>query len=379
MNLYKKICELETDKDSFYYNDKYGLRYIKPISNSNKAWTFIEEYFKAGAKEEVLIDDNIKKLKRKGKNTHTVVMYFLGILSRNLFEKKIEKQLDKLLIEHNSEFNYRYEYTWFLTCLFHDYAWIHENKNFINKDYLNHNFCFKESLLTEFDIKYNLFNHEIKKGNDFETHYDEEIIKKYFYYRYKNNKLDHGIIGGMLLFDRLKKNYKEKWNEYRKDNKEENNYFNSNYTYDYDCFELKGKTWRRDHLDHYAYISDCIISHNIWFGKGKYIPKYKNYGLDELIESNAEKVSINNNPLLFMLGIIDTIEPIKFFEKFNPKEVLKNISIVIRNNEINIRVFPIEPDSSKFNYYKWFKKIKSMEDWLDLSININQTKLEIFF
>ena len=136
---------------------------------------------------------------------------------------------------------------------------------------------------------------------------------------------------------------------------------------------MKGKTWRRDHLDHYAYISDCIISHNIWFGKGKYIPKYKNYGLEELIESNAEKVSINNNPLLFMLGVIDTIEPVKFFNNFNPKYVLKNIDIDIEDKLIKIKV----SNSAIFNYLEWFKKIKSMEEWLEVYIKISREELKI--
>jgi hypothetical protein len=148
MNLFKTFTDLEKKDDSYYYT---GIKHIEPITHPEKAWCFIEEYFKAGEKQSALNVKDIENLKMNGKHLHTVSMYFIGILLRKMFEKTIKNKLDNLLLNHGSEYVCRYTYTWFITCLFHDFSWIHEDDK-ISKDYLDLEGCFLINLLNKFDI-----------------------------------------------------------------------------------------------------------------------------------------------------------------------------------------------------------------------------------
>lgn len=71
--------------------------------------------------------------------------------------------------------------------------------------------------------------------------------------------------------------------------------------------------------------------HNIWSSgeKEEIKEKYRNLGLESLItgESDIFPISIKDNPLLFLLGLVDTIEPIKTFNCLEPQYVLENILI----------------------------------------------------
>ena len=71
--------------------------------------------------------------------------------------------------------------------------------------------------------------------------------------------------------------------------------------------------------------------HNIWSSgeKEEIKEKYKDLGLESLItgESDIFPISIKDNPLLFLLGLVDTIEPIKTFNCLEPQYVLENILI----------------------------------------------------
>jgi len=58
MNLYNYFIDLEGRLSSYYYDE---VIHIKPISNVDKCWNFIEKYFRYGEKEAILdqkeIDD----------------------------------------------------------------------------------------------------------------------------------------------------------------------------------------------------------------------------------------------------------------------------------------------------------------------------------
>lgn len=63
MSLLKEFRELEGKSDSYYYDN---MVLIKPITNPNEAWTFIERYFEAGEKKSALMDHDIDLLKKQG-------------------------------------------------------------------------------------------------------------------------------------------------------------------------------------------------------------------------------------------------------------------------------------------------------------------------
>jgi hypothetical protein len=377
MNLYKEFLALGEKDNVLYYKDKNRFN---PIKDPNKSWNFIERYFELSSKNSVLPDKK-KELKEKGKNKHTVSMYFLGVLTEKLFSNKINQFLDHI---RPKEHNYNYKLVWFLSCLFHDMYWIEEKNNKTLKKYNN---CDNKKYFK--DLIYNnkiscenlLFNHKLKsksnyKNNknfkNFKTTYSKETVENYFKFRFKeHNCIDHGINAGVVFFDQLKKNYKNKYNKYNK-----NKYNNDNY---FELDENNGlgqKIWRKNHIDLYAYVSDSIVSHNIWFSNNNK-KLYKKYELDELIRDQKDRISLDKNPLLFRLGILDTIEPVKFFNEFNFEYVLKNIDIVIniKKNYLKLKI----NDSAIFNYYNWFNKIKSLENWLKVKINIESKKIKIKF
>ena len=258
--------------------------------------------------------------------------------------------------------------------MFHDFSWIHEKKE-INLDPNSSNdfndyTIFENYLINEFNIQHSIFEHKLVCNNNFETHYSQNIIVNYFDYKYhERDKLDHGIIAGVLLFDRLLKNYNNKWENY-KDSYEYANQKPSEKG-NYNNFFYKNKSWKREHHDHFAYIADSIISHNIWLSSNEEL--YSKYNLQGLLRINAEKISINRNPLLFMLGILDTIEPVKVFTNFDAEYVWDNINIYINSNSIEI----IVKERANFNHHKWFKKISSLNEWLAISIEEKRKKLKL--
>lgn len=86
------------------------------------------------------------------------------------------------------------------------------------------------------------------------TRYDEETIKSYFkYLKGERGRLhtEHGIIAGYKLFDSLYRNFCRVT--------EGKQFVAGVYTE-----KETGLHWRKSHLDHFAYISDAIICHNLW-------------------------------------------------------------------------------------------------------------------
>lgn len=101
-------------------------------------------------------------------------------------------------------------------------------------------------------------------------------------------KLDHGIIAGYHFFESIYREYEQKLGNKEMQIEKINN----------DRILL----WDRSHMDHFAFIADAIISHNIWFGyldRNEYIEKW-NY---------------DRYPLNFILCLLDTVEPVKDFVK----------------------------------------------------------------
>lgn len=125
--------------------------------------------------------------------------------------------------------------------------------------------------------------------------------------------LDHGILGGYMLFNNLVKNYVNKMaNE---PNKTE--------------FIVDDRHCSIEQISLFAYMADCIVSHNIFFPNPSDKGIYREYGLNELTKYH-KPVKFKSNPLLFLLYLVDSIDPIKYFEqKTNLKydEILKSIKI----------------------------------------------------
>lgn len=345
-NLYQSYQRLFKTKGKWRYYRNLQIKEF-PLDNEDLAWKFIQEYYKAGEKSKVF-DDNIKK--EEIRSLHSASVFFLGILISNL------------VIGENSKKDLKpsFKYLWFITSLYHDYSYLIEyNKSaYPPTKYYNINSIYKK-----FDIKYKLF--EDYKPKKFST----KIIESYLRYGIKEfDFLNHGIVGGILLYDRLRKNYDKAYEEYKEQNplacKE--------------CFEHKDLLWSTSQFDFFSEMSYSIINHNIWFcPKGKE-SVYLSYGLGDLIIKDKadeyKKHSKAENSFLFLLVFADTIEPFKRseFSYLTTKEILEKIDIKIVKNRIKINVL-----EDTLPYKEWFGDIKDLETWMKVKVEEKETNIAI--
>lgn len=203
--------------------------------------------------------------------------------------------------------------------------------------------------------------------------YHKSTIFNYLEYCKMNeyiNHYDHRIVGGLWLYDSLVKNYYLSYISLNDDSKNIENFYVNNLHFSVNQFPI------------FAYLADCIISHNMWFATDdEKIELYEKCDLEQLIPPHAQPISFDTNPLLFILALADTLEPIKTCcdpdSKLNiePIEVLKNIECVFNYKHISLL----------FNNEGIFEKIKEkldgLENWLAINIQIyeNENKINITF
>ncbi|HWQ97093.1 MAG TPA: hypothetical protein VN538_03215 [Clostridia bacterium] len=351
MSLHDRFRDLESN-GAVYYQGSSLRRVNLDFNDKNQCSAFITEYFKAGNKGNAFSFGFNELFSAKGKHTHTVALYFLGCLLKNL----IDENFFQFLKFNIPDLNYNFYYTWFLSCLYHDTAACIEESPYQHqplKFYLGlHN------------ISYNVYNHRpIFALADLFT-YSEPLIKNYFDYRIDYCiRVEHGILGGYLLYDRLRKNYTSAWkehlNEYTSD-KNGNTELGS-----YSNFKYKNLHWHIAHLDHFAIIADSIIGHNIWVNDD--VVLYNHYGLDPLIKSPSNRIRIRERPVLFFLSLIDSIEPVKILEKepnvLEPVQALQSIDFqLIGTNRIKITSLSVQ------HFDSYYSKVKEVEDWLDVKV-----------
>lgn len=358
MSLYNAYREM---RDYVYYSDFIPPNPIlEPDFNEpTTSFKFIKDYFAAGGKEEAFSLGFEKELKESEKNQHTVALYFLGLHLSKLVEGTLSNFLENNL-KDTSWCNFKH--TWFLTCLYHDTANVIETS------------AYKKEMLGFFlganNIYHNIYRHTPKSPDAQLFTFPEELVKNYFNYRIEHCIcVDHGILGGYLLFDRLKKNYNAAYRNLKIQNPLANKY---------EEFEFEYLTWRIEHLDLFAIIADSIIAHNIWFSHDDKL--YCHYGLDPLIISKKNKISLYDRPLLFFLSLLDTIEPVKCLTRkklLTPVQALESVDIQIENDSkivitrcLTDELYNNGPDSLNDLYKEWFDDIKKAEDWLDISVFI---------
>lgn len=111
-----------------------------------------------------------------------------------------------------------------------------------------------------------------------------------------------------------------------------------------------------------------MACHNIWTTKrgSSYESNYVKFELNGLIIPNFKEISIKNFPLLFLFGIVDTIDPIKIYMRdgHEPQEILENLEVEYREESFTIRNKP----NSKLDFKKIIKAADGFKGWLALKI-----------
>ena len=210
------------------------------------------------------------------------------------------------------------------------------------------------------EVKYYNKNIQLKKA-----FFTEKEIQNYYNYRLSEfGVYDHGIVGGYIFFDSIMKCYID---SYKSRDGGTISSFDKNFRYY--CIEQ---------IPLFAYLSDCIVSHNIFFPAKDDEELYEHYDLMSI--NNKKKISIINNPVLFLLDLLDTIDPIKYFtfriKNITIRQILKSFNWII--NEFSIVISLSKNSFITIEQYKaYVENLLSIAEWLNVEISYENCKIKI--
>jgi hypothetical protein len=338
-SLLEHIKNLELQEWQYYTKEGKA---INPFLD-NSYDTFISNYLSDGWKQSIL--EKFKFAIGKDREIHTISVFFLGCL----FYKNLDfEQLNFKRDDGKDQFYF----IWFLSSLIHDYSYEYEKHYCKYKDKFNDIDDFIKYIKIKQGFEHSLFADDSTAQNQekiFLLHYN---IANYFKYRYNEHcKIDHGITAGILLYDSLVSN-RLKQKEEQKSNPDNKRY------------------WGNDLDPLYLIASNAIATHNIWKPKDEDTEtktKYIKYGMTNLTDGSIFPISLTDSPFLFLLGLVDTLDPVKTFDCIDPLYVLESILIQFKNqNTIEIK----NADDSKLDFSKLIKKVDELDKWLDIEVNI---------
>ena len=397
----------QTMSDYFKNNPmdwNYYLNELELPKNINDARNFIKDFFAYGGKS-YLIHDIIQECEPLRIN-HTLSVFFIGLLIKN------SSYDDLKIIDDNQNEIFEFSYLWFLVSLFHDMGYVQEkdwtykfeyrkkSKNFQNRMRINNHSINKFNKYHNYNTYYDLgiiypapcyfktnpimpYRIANSKNNPRPNNriifnngtiitrsiYSKSTIFNYLEYCKMNeeiNHYDHGIVGGLWLYDSFVKNYYLSYISL------------NNPRIDFNDFYIKHLHFDTNQFSIFAYLADCIISHNIWFATdNKTIELYEKCGLEQLIPPHAQPIQFDNNPLLFILALADTLEPIKTCSSLDiaPIDILNNIKCNFSDGCIlllfeNVAMFT-----------KMANKLNDLDSWLAINVQIyeNDNKICINF
>jgi hypothetical protein len=323
--------------------------YSNPIQAIDKVWlksddayNFIHNYFNYAGKNKVFEDVNIKKNIEflKPRTSHIISTFLLGIKIAECFDIDLGLR---------DECNMNFKYYWFLSCLYHDIGYVYESKHKCRQ--------LKMISMEGIEALQEICGIHYIHDRVFKT-YPKEVVDFYLKCRadcHKSQpKIDHGIVGGLLLYDKLRKQFSKAWTN-RNEKSDSRDDF---YVMHEDSRRLLHLS--NNHFDAYAKAADAIITHNIWKNTLKqYIKDYGTPGGFSYIDFD-KPISIDNK-ICFILSLADTIEPLK-----RGMQYLMAISVEQIENQKGIK---LQMDKKTYNNV-YNGNLKSLEDWVDVLVNI---------
>lgn len=307
---------LRSEYDTIITSTQYGYYSVASLKSypveKKEATTFIREYFLQGGKRGAL--DNVVGVREDEiyRAEHMVSAFFLGILLYHKIRKiqdSINRKINELQIPTNQCSNeYKEEspeklflYIWFLTCLYHDIGYDAENRHDDSSIEIDH-------VLSELQISKKAIPDEL--SDNCKLYY---ALRKSGKIKPPESVIDHGIIGGCMLYHHLERLHTET-----------------------EIVERNGLYWGKSILKHYIAPAACaIIAHNMWMQEAgtEDADRYKDLLLDGLIYSPGNRIiQLKDHPLLFLLCLVDTIEPLKRGKKLDEVWVeIDDNCIVVKN------------------------------------------------
>lgn len=346
-SLLEKFQQISSEQYDYYCDPKNNLVMLSNPFLDNNFNFFVSRYFLESGKERAINFSDLNVFKGydfigdNNRAKHVCSVYFLGIIIYENFKTSFFSEIEKS----------QFLFLWFLTCLYHDYFFsIERDSILVNK------IADIDSLRKEFKICHLLLDRQkIPKTIDVKQ---VAIIRNYFIYRrFENRCIDHGITAGIILFDRLEKNRR-----IQQKNKEDS------------------LDWSRAVIPYYVEASYAIALHNIWFATCDTRHVYAKYDILALID--AQPIKVKNSPLLFLLGLVDTLDPIKsFLYEYNSEnkngysvtEILEKLNISFTENSFTIE----NAHDSKLDFSILNKKADSLVNWLDVKLNRELNRLTV--
>ncbi len=392
------------EKNSSAFINEYfqcGEKMLPFMINAETAHSFINRYFGYGQKASVLAFNYDNPIQLPDERAiHTTSGFFLGLLIEHCINGT-----QTLSIE--SPNRYPFSYLWFLTFLYHDYGYcVTERDNApiqfprnapIPPESYDRTITLREyaafsqikrSLgidLSPFSpypfpasqhvghpsIERALLREMTQKGNTIQggqrlrfnngrsvmkTRYKSTTITRYLNYCINElGHVDHGIVGGFLFYDRMLKNYIM---AYLSKLEHSNTYVPLN-DFIYHNRHFCSEQWKI-----FSYIADCILSHNIWKQPDNRRYLYERYRLEDLFIENFQTLSYDENPLLYILAVTDSIEPLKIYQQINPALSSQDITNAI-NIEFSsgVRALTFSSTSDLIDIGILYRKAKGLETW----------------
>lgn len=384
------------------YFDNGGKKYSLIIDPENSN-LLISEYFTDVRRKFVSHRRSEEMYKLPPERTvHTVSGFFLGLLIENCLSGTTPIFLD------DSD-PFLFSYLWFLTFLYHDYGYcVTEGENcFVQysrraptpetcpENCKFHEYIPLQTINKKLDIIFSPFRQfthsrpHVRAPQDSEISMSDLVAKlvqpdnaasdhtelrfsngsiingpqypKLTVARYLNycintrQRVDHGIVGGYLFYDRMVKNYLLAYIGSTNDFSVEQ---------DIKKFSYNGLKFHKEQLAVFSYIADCILSHNIFKQPTNMKALYEEYRLTPLLKENFKNISFESNPLLYILAISDTLEPIKIYRQHDA-----NLSAQVIAEAINIEYAPgthklrFSSNSGAVNIRLLHQKAKELTDW----------------
>lgn len=315
--------------NTFFNN---GKSFNRILEDPDDAMQFIKDYFYIGDKTDALVKIDLDRLREKAENRfiHIVSTFFLGLKIAECFG---------VCTAVRDEKNMSFQYKWFLACLYHDLGYCYE------KDCS----CSDVRMLSVdgLDAIQEICNIKYLDNREFIT-YSRAEIDTYLKGRAtckdgKHGVIDHGIVGGTLLYDALRKQFEMEWIKHINANESRKSFYSS-----------RGLHYSNEHFETYAEIADAIIAHNVW---PETFAEYTGY-------ANLRKITFSNT-LCFILGVADTVEPLKRNKKYADR---------VRFDFGN-KFFKIYTDEVVFKNV--YSTIEKMKDWLDVAVVANDRNFSV--
>ena len=124
----------------------------------------------------------------------------------------------------------------------------------------------------------------------------------------------------------------------------------------------------KENRDNIGLYVECIARHNMWFASDDTKQTYKDYGLDELIPKpdNSHRISFSKQPLLFLLCLLDTLEPLKAYKsvRVGDDTILESIILDVLKCGESYSLVITDSLGDKI-----LTRAQDLDTWLDVSLH----------